>query len=188
MLVSRINVYFIFIYFLLNNKIYIYQNIYSSERSCVYVTNLSRYIKESELEEKFIRFGDIKNIKIVKDPFTHESRGFAFVTYEKNSAAEESIKEMSGSEILGRTITCEISKRNRERTSTPGIYLGPSSAKRLKPRYDNRDNRNYHHRSRSRSYGRRRRYDSRSPDRRNKSRSRERERGGERSRSFSKKR
>jgi transformer-2 protein len=89
-------------------------------------------------------------VKIVKDPFTKESRGFAFITYEKNSQALESIKQMNGQEFSGRQIAVEISKRNKERTSTPGIYLGPSSAKRMRPKYDNyRNSRSYRSRSRS---------------------------------------
>lgn len=63
---------------------------------------------------------------------------------------------MSGTQIQDKKIKVEISKRNKERSSTPGVYLGPSTSKRMRPRFERP--RNY--RSRSRSY-RRRRYDSR---------------------------
>lgn len=123
---------------------------YSLDQNCVYVTNLSRTVKEYELEDVFAKYGTLKSVKIVKDPFTKESRGFAFITYEKNSQALESIKEMNGQQFSGRQISVEISKRNKERTSTPGIYLGPSSAKRMRPKYDSyRNNRSFRSRSRS---------------------------------------
>lgn len=128
----------------------------------MYITNLNKDIKEADLEELFAQFGMIKSIKIVKDPFTKESRGFSFITYSNPNEANEAIKEMSGKTLQDRKIKVEISKRNKERTSTPGVYLGPSSSKRTRPPRFN-DRRGY--RSRSRSY-RRRRYDSRDRERR----------------------
>jgi transformer-2 protein len=122
----------------------------------IYITNLSKRAKEYELEEIFKKYGVIKEIKIVKDPFSKESRGFGFITFESNSQAEEAISVLNNTEFDGRMISCEVAKRNRGRTSTPGVYLGPTSAKRM--RGGKYDRPRYHHsrNSRSRSFSRRR--------------------------------
>jgi RNA recognition motif-containing protein len=135
----------------------------SIERRCLYITNLPRRVKEYELEDLFKKFGPIKDLVIVKDPFTKESRGFSFLTFETNESAKIAIEEMSGFELEGRRIVCEVAKRNKSRTSTPGIYLGPSSVKKMRSRYEERPR----HRSRSRSFERHRyrRYDERSRSR-----------------------
>ena len=77
------------------------------------------------------------------------------MTYETPNQAKDAIVGMSGQEINGRQITVEISKRTKERTSTPGIYLGPNSAKTMKPRFDRPKYDRSRSRSRSRSYKRR---------------------------------
>ena len=37
---------------------------------------------EDELQEKFLEYGNIEKIDLIKDKETDKSRGFAFVTYE----------------------------------------------------------------------------------------------------------
>lgn len=145
--------------------------------TCVYITNLSRNVKEYQLEDLFKKYGAIKDVIVVRDPFTKESRGFAFLTYETSESARHSISEMSGYELNDRRIVCEIAKRNKSRVSTPGVYLGPSSAKRMRSRYER-----VRYKSRSRSSDRRkyRKYDYRSRSRGTKDR--------DRSRSFSRRR
>ena len=58
------------------------------------------------------------------------------MTYEIHKDANDAVNKMNGSEIEGRVVTAEFSKRNRPRTSTPGIYLGPSNVKRTRTRHD----------------------------------------------------
>ncbi|XP_065060755.1 TAR DNA-binding protein 43-like, partial [Rhopilema esculentum] len=59
---------------------------------------------EKEMRDYFCQFGDITFVQVKKDPMTGESRGFGFVTFADNEAAEE---------VLGRTHTilgrrCEV--------------------------------------------------------------------------------
>lgn len=157
-------------------KTRVYLILYFLEENCIYITNLSRAIKEYQLEDLFKKYGAIKDVIIVRDPFTKESRGFAFLTFETSESALNAISEMSGYDLNDRRIVCEIAKRNKSRSSTPGVYLGPSSVKRMRTRY------RYPSPSRSRSSERRRykKYDYPS---------RSRSRGGrDRSRSYSRRR
>jgi RNA recognition motif-containing protein len=47
----------------------------------LYVTALSRTIKEQDLRVAFERYGALESCKIICDPMTQESRGFGFVTF-----------------------------------------------------------------------------------------------------------
>jgi RNA recognition motif-containing protein len=88
------------------------------------VSNLRRDLNERYLEKKFSKFGDIKGIEIVMDPFTGESRGFGFITYETSKAANMAIEKMHRREIKRRILTVEMSRRGKPRMKTPGKYMG----------------------------------------------------------------
>ena len=141
-----------------------------SEGTCVHVSNLPKIVKEHELEEIFREFGEIKNINVVTEPSSKECRGFAFITFDTPNSAEESIKKLSGFEFSGKKLICQIAKRNKARSSTPGMYLGSTSLKKpsFRGRYDRPRYGRRPYRSRSRSHERghhsnnnNRRYDNR---------------------------
>ncbi len=125
----------------------------------VYLSNLSKRIKDEEVRERFSKIGKCSRVHIVRDPFTKESRGFGFVYYESSKDAVAAIENLHKSEFEGRQITVELSKRNRPHQSTPGVYLGPSTGnfrnrRNYSPRRRNsrsRSNRNYRRMSMSRS-------------------------------------
>lgn len=52
----------------------------------------------------------------MKDPRTRDSRGFAFVTFEEVSAAEEAMNALNATVLDGRTMLVEKAKRGRART------------------------------------------------------------------------
>lgn len=129
----------------------------------LYVSNLPRKLKEGALREKFGKYGKIEMIDIVKEPFSKESRGFGFITYEDPKSAAEAISALNKSMFEDKTITVEISKRSRPHKPTPGVYLGPKTEDYNRRRYDRREmyyrggrsrsrSRRSHSRSRSRSY------------------------------------
>lgn len=100
----------------------------ANEGNNIYVANLSQDTKESELNETFGKYGAIKEVKIVRDPFTKESRGFGFVTFENPENATDAIKELNDSELSGRKIRAERARRSRPHEATPGNYCGPAGA------------------------------------------------------------
>ena len=53
----------------------------------LYISNLSYKTEEQDLHEKFSDYGKIKNCKVIKDPYTKQSRGFGFVTFESSEEA-----------------------------------------------------------------------------------------------------
>ena len=101
----------------------------------LFVGSLSWGTKESDLENAFGRFGEIAEIKIITDRDTGRSRGFGFVTFAEDSAADAAMEEMNGFSLDGRTITVnEARDRNRDGGRGGGGGFGGR-------RRDNRDNR-----------------------------------------------
>jgi cold-inducible RNA-binding protein len=68
----------------------------------IYVGNLSRQAGESELKALFAQFGEVKSAKIVKDQFSGESRGFAFIEMTDNGG--QAIAALDGKEFGGRSL------------------------------------------------------------------------------------
>lgn len=121
--------------------------------SVLYVSNLSRKVKNDEIREKFLKAGNVIDINVIRDPFTQDTRGFGFVTMESSKEAQAAIDLLNKTDLDHRQITVEFSKRSRPHESTPGIYLGPTVRKRtsspvFRRRYRSKS------RSRSRSYHR----------------------------------
>lgn len=55
---------------------------------------------EAQLNEAFVQYGPIQNIKMVKDQVTSESKGICYIQYMKTSSAARALEEMNGV-ILG---------------------------------------------------------------------------------------
>jgi len=76
------------------------------EQCKLFVGGLAPHIKEPDLKEFFSRFGDIKDIVVLKDSLSGKSRGFGFVTFILESSVEEVLKNPRY-ELGGRTIQCK---------------------------------------------------------------------------------
>ena len=143
----------------------------------LYISNLSYKTQEQDLHDKFAKFGKIKYCKVIKDPYTNQSRGFGFVTFESAEDATEARDKLNSSSLDGRELRIEVAKRSRAYSPTPGNYLGNpkyrrnsyrssrDSPRRDSPRRDSPRRRNDSPRRRNDSPRRRndsprRRYDS----------------------------
>ncbi|VFR00392.1 unnamed protein product [Cuscuta campestris] len=73
----------------------------------LYVTGLSSRVREQDLEDHFSSEGKVQDIHLVVDPWTRESRGFAFVTMSTLEDAKRCIKYLNRSVLEGRIITVE---------------------------------------------------------------------------------
>ncbi|KAF6176267.1 hypothetical protein GIB67_023558 [Kingdonia uniflora] len=96
----------------------------------LYVTGLSSRVTEKDLEDHFSKEGKVSVCRLVVEPRTRESRGFAFVTMDSVEDASRCIKYLNQSVLEGRYIKVEKSRRKRPRTPTPGNYLGAAQSNR----------------------------------------------------------
>ncbi len=71
----------------------------------LYVGGLSYNTTDDGLEAAFAKFGDVSDAKVITDRDTGRSRGFGFVTFQDNAAADRAIAEMNGANLDGRTLT-----------------------------------------------------------------------------------
>ncbi|MCU0643259.1 MAG: RNA-binding protein [bacterium] len=85
----------------------------------IYVGNLSNDVTEDDLRKAFESFGQVTEIKIIKDRFTSESKGFGFVEMPAKQEAQAAMDELNGSELKGKAITVNEA-RPRTENRRPG--------------------------------------------------------------------
>ncbi len=80
------------------------------ENNCLYVGNLNPDLVEMDLFSEFHHFGPLANVKLMKNIFNNENRGYGFVTYENRENAEKAQKAMNNKEVLRREIRVYFKK------------------------------------------------------------------------------
>ena len=70
----------------------------------LYIGNLPFSTTLEQLKEIFSKYGEIEEATIVANKYSGRSKGFGFVEYKEDSAAEAAISEMNNKEIEGREI------------------------------------------------------------------------------------
>ncbi len=70
----------------------------------LFVGGLSFNTTDDGLREGFARFGEISEAKVINDRDTGRSRGFGFVTFTDEQAAQNAMAELNGTDFDGRTI------------------------------------------------------------------------------------
>lgn len=83
----------------------------TSQHHHIFVGDLSPEIETETLREAFAPFGEISNCRIVRDPQTLKSKGYAFVSFVKKSDAESAIQAMNGQWLGSRAIRTNWSTR-----------------------------------------------------------------------------
>lgn len=83
----------------------------TSSHHHIFVGDLSPEIEVETLREAFAPFGEISNCRIVRDPQTLKSKGYAFVSFVKKAEAECAIQAMNGQWIGNRSIRTNWSTR-----------------------------------------------------------------------------
>jgi len=70
----------------------------------IYVGNLPRQTNEEDLKSAFGEFGEVESVTIIKDKFTGESRGFAFIIMPNQSEAENAINNLNEKDFNGNSL------------------------------------------------------------------------------------
>ena len=84
----------------------------------IYVGNLPSSATQADIEIQFSKYGALDEIQLITDRITGYSKGFAFLTFATQQAAETAL-EMNGKPLKGRsvkvTMAKETTKTNRRR-------------------------------------------------------------------------
>jgi RNA recognition motif-containing protein len=70
----------------------------------IYVGNLAGDVSEDDLHEVFKEFGQVESVKILKDRFSGESKGFGFLEMPSTDEAQVAIKEVNGMDLKGTAV------------------------------------------------------------------------------------
>jgi len=80
----------------------------------IYVGNLSYGVTEEDLREAFGGFGQVESVKIIKERFSGESKGFGFVEMPDKAEANSAIHGLNGKELKGRTLKVSEARTRSE--------------------------------------------------------------------------
>src|SRR5947207_13702154 len=80
----------------------------------IYVGNLSWGLKDQDLDNLFVPFGEVASAKIVTNKFTQRSKGFGFVEMANDEEAQAAIAQLNGTEIEGRSLVVNESRPKQE--------------------------------------------------------------------------
>ncbi len=70
----------------------------------IYIGNLPHVTTTDDLKLLFEEFGETENIKVIKDRFSGQSKGYGFVEMPSNSDADKAIKALNGNAFNGNYI------------------------------------------------------------------------------------
>jgi RNA recognition motif-containing protein len=86
----------------------------------IYVGNLARTVTEDALKAAFQEFGEVTTVKIIKDRFTGEVKGFGFVQMPVPAEAQKAISQMNGRELEGQRLRVNEAREPEARAPRPG--------------------------------------------------------------------
>lgn len=81
----------------------------------IYVGNLALNVSEAELQQAFEVFGEVASVKIIKDKFSGESKGFGFVEMPSGAEAQAAMNGLNGKELKGLSIKVNQAKPQKSK-------------------------------------------------------------------------
>ncbi len=85
----------------------------------IYVGNLANSTTEEQLRSLFSQYGEVKSVKIIKDKFSGEARGFAFVEMGTADEGQAAINGLNGTEVGGRRLRINEARPREDRPRRP---------------------------------------------------------------------
>lgn len=70
----------------------------------IYVGSLSPSVSEETLRQLFEKHGDVTSVKIMKDKFTQEPRGFGFIEMPNDEEAQKAMATLNGYDLEGQKL------------------------------------------------------------------------------------
>jgi len=70
----------------------------------IFVGNLSKDVTEEDLQTLFTEHGAVKSVKVIKDLFSGESKGFGFVEMPGLAEAQKAMNSLNTKEVKGKKL------------------------------------------------------------------------------------
>lgn len=84
-------------------------------RNKLFVASLPWKTDDQQLADLFSTFGQVISAKVMMDRDTGRSRGFGFVEMGTEQEAEAAIKELNGSDYMGRKLVVNVARPQIDR-------------------------------------------------------------------------
>lgn len=81
----------------------------------IYIGHLGYDVTGEELEQVFAPFGRVESVKVIRDKYTGESKGFAFVDMPVKEEAEKALLAIA--EVKGRSVVINEARPQEKRPS-----------------------------------------------------------------------
>jgi cold-inducible RNA-binding protein len=85
----------------------------------IFVGNLPFRYTEDEVRSVFTPYGDILEIVVIKDRYTGQQKGFCFIEFKTQEAAQNALK-MDGKDFQGRTLRVSFADKDKNRSGKGG--------------------------------------------------------------------
>jgi len=86
----------------------------------LFIGNLDFHATEDELRQLFAPHGPVGQVTIVKDSYSGQPRGFAFVEMTNAADADKAIAALNGTQFGGRTLNVNEARPRPERVHRAG--------------------------------------------------------------------
>ena len=86
----------------------------------IYVGNLPKNTNEDEVRSLFEKHGVVADVKLIRDQYTRDLRGFGFIEMPAKTEALKAIQEVNGTELEGRSLIVNEAKPRGERSGGGG--------------------------------------------------------------------
>jgi RNA recognition motif-containing protein len=86
----------------------------------IYVGNLSFGVSEENLRQAFEAFGKVSSATIIKDKYSGQPRGFAFIEMPDQAEARAAIENLNGKDILGQPMNVNEARPRTDRGRSGG--------------------------------------------------------------------
>ncbi|MBX9830544.1 RNA-binding protein [Candidatus Babeliales bacterium] len=83
----------------------------------LFVGNVGYSVTENELRDLFAQVGNVESVNIVKDKFTGNSRGFAFVEMSSSDEARQAVQDLNNKDVGGRSLKVSEARSRENRDS-----------------------------------------------------------------------
>jgi cold-inducible RNA-binding protein len=89
------------------------------QQNKLYVGNLPYTVDESQLRDLFSPYGEIQDLALIMDRDTGRPKGFAFVTFATQQAAEKALAQ-NGKDVGGRPLKVNIAEERKPKSGGGG--------------------------------------------------------------------
>ena len=80
----------------------------------IYVGNLSPDVKEEDLTNLFSNYGQVKEVKIIRDMFSQQSKGFGFIEMPGQAEAQNAISQLNTQDLMGKKLVVNEARPKRD--------------------------------------------------------------------------